>query len=366
MKFLFVVNNYPPSQGGVQTHVASLAESLASVGNSCIVVTIGSPSNDQMINGVRVVTIAGYLRVGNVLSFPRLGTAKTLRSLISDEEIDCVSVHTRFFPMTWLGVDAAKEEGCVSILTEHGSGFVKGIPFLIKLLSWAVDVSLGRRALRRATLRLAISSSAQNFVRQLSGMESTVFHNAILTHTWIPNRFVAHSRLIFIGRIVNGKGWKDAVNVFNAIAAEDPLLELEIFGSGPEMGKMVSAVAQSPFSQRMHIRGPQPSALVARALAGSVLLNPTMLAEGFQTTLIEAFVSGARVVTYPTPGIVELKNSGASIWVADDVGTLVECTRLALASPSIRPSDREILTWDWSLRSAQFAEIANEARGDES
>jgi glycosyltransferase involved in cell wall biosynthesis len=327
-------------------------------GNTCVVVTVGSERQDRLVNGVRVVTVPGSFRIGDVLSFPKLGTARYLRRLIKDEEIDCVSVHTRFFPMTWIGVEAARKQKCPSVLTEHGSDFVRGVTGLTGLLSRLVDVTLGRRALRRATIRLAISVPAQRFVRRLSGKDSGVFHNAIFTSRWIPSSYEAHNRLVFIGRIVPGKGWAEAVAAFNVIAQSNQSLHLEIFGSGPDAGKLAKKVDASPYSGRISIMGAQPPSVLAERLSGAVLLNPTKLAEGFQTVLIEALVSGAKIVTFETPGINEMRESGARLWLACDMHSLVEAAELALSSPVAKPDPKDVSEWDWTTRSRQFVSIA--------
>lgn len=339
-------------------HVANLAESLVLLGNTCTVVTLGKQNKEQIVNGVKVITIPGFLNIGSVFSFPRLGTTGFLKKLIQEERIDCVSVHTRFFPLTWLGIRAADSTDTVSIITEHGSDFVRGVSGPIKLASRAVDWTLGRWALRTAQKRLAISDPSRKFVKRISGKESSVFFNAIQTSQWEPNVFSAQQSLVFIGRLVPDKGWRESVYVFNTIADDYPALTLEIFGSGPETRAVEELVEASPHKERIHLYGSQPASVIKEKLSGAVLLNPTRLAEGFQTTLLEAFASGARIVTFQTPGISELLNSGATLWESKDFDQLVEHSVMALkARPSV-PSKESLQRWDWKTRALQFQEIA--------
>lgn len=358
MNFLFVVNNYPPSQGGVQIHVANLAESLVRLGNTCIVVTLGNQKQEQTVNGVTVISIPGFLNIGSVFSFPRWGTIGFLKKLIQKERIDCVSVHTRFFPLTWLGIRAADNTNTLSIITEHGSDFVRGVSTPIKIASRAVDWTLGRWALRTARKRLAISGASQKFVKQISGKESSVFFNAIQTALWVPTVFSAKQSLVFIGRLVPDKGWRESVYVFNTLAEDNPGLTLDIFGSGPETLAARELVEASPHKDRIQLYGSQPATVIKEKLSGAVLLNPTRLAEGFQTTLLEAFASGTRIVTYKTPGISELLSSGAMIWESKDLDQLVEHSMIALKAKPAVPSKESLKRWDWVTRAHQFQEIA--------
>lgn len=353
-----MVNNYPPSQGGVQIHVANLAESLVLLGNTCTVVTLGKQEKEQIVNGVKVISIPGFLNIGSVFSFPQIGTTGFLKKLIQQERIDCVSVHTRFFPLTWLGIRAADTTGTVSIITEHGSDFVRGVSIPIKLASRAVDWTLGRWALRTAQKRLAISDPSRKFVKKISGKESSIFFNAIQTSNWEPAVFEAKQSLVFIGRLVPDKGWRESVDAFNAIADDNPALKLEIFGSGPESRAAEEIVEASPYKERIHLHGSQPASVIKEKLSGAVLLNPTRLAEGFQTTLLEAFASGARIVTFQTPGISELLKSGATLWESKDFDQLVEHSIIALNTMPLAPSKESLKRWDWKTRALQFQEIA--------
>lgn len=358
MRFLFAVNNYPPHRGGVENHVESLAQQLVKLGHICTVVTLAAQESDTVQKGVRVVSLKSHFNIGSVFSFPAWGTRRKLTHLARELRIDCVSVHTRFFPMTWVGIAVARSARRPSLLTEHGSNFVSGVSAPVALASRLVDVTLGRRALRRATGVLAISDASQRFVQRLARRQSTVFNNAIFIQDWWPQSPVHQERLVFVGRLVPGKGWSETVQAFNALAGEFPNLELDVFGNGPEDSSLSELVAQSPFLSRITVHGAQPKAIIQPVLAGSIFVNPTTLSEGFQTTLIEAAVAQARIVTYPTPGLPELAASGAQITMASNSDHLVSSIRVALTQSTISTSVDRALVWDWSIRAMEFVALA--------
>ncbi|MDO5496001.1 MAG: glycosyltransferase family 4 protein, partial [bacterium] len=157
MRIAFVVNNYPPRSGGVEFHVAALARHLTGRGHEVTVVTLAERPSVTTEDGIHVIRLRERLRIGDVLGFPPPGTARRLRQMFRARGIELVSVHTRFFPLTWLGVDAARATGIPVILTEHGSDHVSSDSRLISSAARGVDQTLGRRALKRADQVLAVS-----------------------------------------------------------------------------------------------------------------------------------------------------------------------------------------------------------------
>ena len=90
--------------------------------------------------------------------------------------------------------------------TEHGSDFVRGVSLPIAVASRLIDLTAGRRVLRRASLVLAVSEGVQRFVERLAGVASRLFPNAIDTAEWLAGRCGADRsgarRLVYLGRLV--------------------------------------------------------------------------------------------------------------------------------------------------------------------
>ena len=359
---LFAVNNYPPHSGGVEQHVAQLAAQLVADGHRVTVVTLSDQQTDSIEAGVRVIRERRHGNIGDVLSFPRPGAAHWLAKLIQREHVDIVSVHTRFFPMTWAGVRAARSAGVPCVLTEHGSAHVRGVSATVAAASRIVDWTFGRRALRQATLRLAVSADAARFVEQLSGRTARVFPNAIDVSFWRLGSEQPTQRFVFVGRLVPGKGWLEAVEAFELAAAGAPGFELHLIGDGPGAGVLRDRVRRSPVSARIVVHGRMAHDEIRQLLARQWLVNPTSLAEGFQTTLLEAAVAGAGIISYPAPGLVDISASGASVRVASSVD---ELTALLVAASKIKPNklrDRDAEQWGWPVRARQYAELAEGIR----
>lgn len=358
MRIAFVVNNYPPKTGGVETHVHSLAQHLHSLGHEILVITLAEQAETVVNDGIQVVRMREHLRVGDVLGFPSLGTTRRVARLLEEHRIEAVSVHTRFFPMTWIGLRAARRVGAAVVHTEHGSDHVVSPSALISTLSRVVDHTLGRRVLRSADDVLGVSESVTAFVRRLSGREAHVFYNAIdaSPSTEGPPRPAEFDRLVFVGRLVAGKGADVFVDLVADLAAVNPATKAIMLGDGPDRGEIEDQVQRSGAQERITLRGRVTPEEVRRELRGSILVNPTTLAEGFQTTLLEALDAGGRVATYDVPGAALLRKQGHPIEVSarKDRDALRDAI---LAVRDVDATAAPLRGWYWDDRAGEYAEI---------
>jgi len=362
----FVVNNYLPSVGGVEFHVAALAKQLAILGARVTIFCLDNETPSELDANPRIVRLRCSPAVGGVLAWPWPGTTRTIRRLLGSSPVTAVSTHTRFFPMSFIGVRLARGLRVPAIHTEHGSAAVKGVSPLVAVASAAVDRTLGRMVLRGATRVLCISEGAKGFVKALSGVDGEVFHNAIDTTAFTPPAVTAGSRtrLVYVGRVVPGKGWELALSTAERLAANHPDVELHIVGDGIDRDTLSARAAASPLGGRVVIHGQQPAGRIAELLQGSVFLNPTVLSEGFQTTLLEAVAAGAAVVSTPVGAARYLLDAGADVRLADaaDADAWLAHAEAALLSPVSAPSPSLIASFDWKQRAAEYLAVVNSVR----
>ena len=372
----FIVTNYPPRVGGVEKHVGALATQLVALGHRVTVFTLSDEPGVSVEDGIRVHRLPRRFPVAEVIAFPPLGTSRRLRRALRESGATVVSTHTRFFPMTWIGTRTARRVGIPSIHTEHGSDHVRAASPLVESASRAVDRTLGRRALRRATQVLAVSKDAAAFVRRLSGVESRLFYNAIDLDEWsvatgdLPAEATAPTRVVFVGRLVPGKGW----DTFLAACAEiqDTMrargVEAHVLGGGPDLEQCRQRVADLGIGDLTHVEGAVDSARVKEMLTGAVLVNASVLAEGFGITLLEAMAVGAQIVSYPIPAAPALLEAGAPVRIVDppSVEELARQVADALDHPQPRVSDDVLAAWSWETRAREYAAEMDDVVGRES
>ena len=370
MRFAFIVNNYPPRTGGVELHVQALARELIRKGHEVTVVTLGSTPGLRDDAGVAVLTLPERFRVADILGFPLPGTRYRLSGLLRRQEIDIVSVHTRFFPMSFVGWRAARRAKVPVIHTEHGSDHVSSDSFVIRLASKAVDITLGRLVLRGADRVLGVSEAVVAFVRRLAGVNAQVFYNAIaidpgsaerapMTHTGAVTRA---NHLVFVGRIVPGKGWDVYLDVLSRLKRDGVQVTGEVLGDGVDLAELQRQVGLSDLQNAISVRGRVPQEEVRNALRGATLVNPTILSEGFQTTLLEAIAEDGCVVTYSVPGAATLARAGAPVIISAErtADSLYLALEGMLREPPAPASGSFIESWTWPARAEEYIGIARD------
>lgn len=359
---LFVVNNYPPRVGGVELHVAALTRELVVLGHHATVLTLSETPSDVVEDGVRVIRIRQGRSIGGVFAFPHGGDYRRAVAGLSGSGVTAVSTQTRFFPMTWRGVAAGRALGVPVIHTEHGSDFVSGVAPHVALASRAVDVTFGRRALRRADVVLGVSERVVAFVRRLAGVDARTFYNAIESVPVDPADPPSRPVLVFVGRLVEGKGADRALEAFQRLAGTRDDARLVVLGDGPLRPALEVSASTLGIADRVDFRGRVAPATVMQELAGAVLVNPSTLSEGFQTTLIEAAASGGQIVTYPLAGVTALAEGGAPVHVVEsrDPEALAAAMAEALDAPKPRWTMEEARRWTWERRAQEYLGVVAE------
>jgi glycosyltransferase involved in cell wall biosynthesis len=225
------------------------------------------------------------------------------------------------------------------------------------MASRLIDITLGRYVLTSATDVLGVSHAVVNFVKRLSGRTAEVFYNAV--HIPVNVEKSRKNRLVFVGRIVARKGWELALEIAQKIHWEGnvPQFEAVFLGEGNEMALLRRKERSiENDSHWLHILGRVTPDEVTKWLSGAVLVNPTTLSEGFQTTLLEALVVDAQIVTYPVPGSEILISQGAPVSVleTDDPEAWTETIRNALLCPAAPVSESVLEFWSWTKRAEQY------------
>ena len=359
MKVAFVVNTFPPRMGGLEQHLGALSSGLSKLGHSVVVVTIANRPGVRSDGEVAVLSGQARFPIADVISFPNVGTTNRVARFLDEQRVDVVSTHTRFFPMSLVGVRAAGRSGIPVVHTEHGSGFVASDDPAVFVGSRAVDMTMGRYVLRHADRVLGVSEEAASFAARLGCRSTDVFFNAIPE---VSGRGPAEDRpshLVFVGRLVPGKGWDVFLRVVAAVRALGFDVDAEVLGDGPDRCKAEQMVSALGLAGVVRVLGRVSPEEVRRSLSGATLVNPTTLSEGFQTTLLEALAERGRVVTYEVPGAFLLQGQGFPVVTAKkrDTESMVEAVVLLLSDPPALLAPRAMQRWMWPQRVLEYEAI---------
>ena len=283
--------------------------------------------------------------VADIWSLPALGAARGLPQQLRAWHADVVSVHTRFFPATWLGIAAAHRAHVPVVLTEHGGGPVHSRSPAADAAARSVDTTMGRWAWRRADTVLAVSKRSAQFVERGSGRRPAVVGNGVDQDFWSagPEPGSPRPRVVFVGRLVEEKGWRE----FLRVVAELPEpWHGVIAGDGPDIADVRSVVARAGLSQRVQIPGRLDREALRDLYRDGILVNPSTAAEGLQTTLLEAAAAGGRIATYDVGGVDEVVAAGAHLIHTPPTATHLRDAVLDLAPLTLRPR-ADLSPWSW-------------------
>ncbi|MDP9220026.1 MAG: glycosyltransferase family 4 protein [Actinomycetota bacterium] len=359
MHVAVIATNYPPHRGGVEQHLAALGRRLVARGVRCTVVCLGADPAERVEDGVTVRTLRRRLDLGQVLAVPDPAAWRRTTRDLSRAGVTHISTHTRFFPMSLLGVRLAARLGVPSVHTEHGAGSVRTGRAAMDRGAELVDRTLGRRVLSRATTVLAVSARSAQFVNDLSGRTAEVIGNAVDLAAWRPAEPPApQRRLVFAGRLAREKGWADFLDAVESVRDLQGVSAV-VAGAGADLPAVRRAVADRQLAGLVHVAGPLETAELAQQLAGAVYVNPSRAAEGFQLTQLEAAAAGAQVVTYDVGVARELAASGAPVIVVPDgdVAALARATRAALTDPQPAATPEQLRQWDWETLADRYLDV---------
>ncbi len=362
MRIAFVVNTYPPRLGGLEQHLLHLTQGLAKLGHEVTVLTVGTPTGTRTDNKVKVLTGRANFPVADVISFPNLGARRRITAFLRSGNFDVVSVHTRFFPMSFVGVRAARAARIPAVHTEHGSGFVASDSPIIGPASKLVDLTLGRYVLRHAARVLGVSQEAAAFAERLGAPHADVFYNAITPSEATEKPADRPGHLVFVGRMVPGKGWDSYLEAVTNLRAQGHRVSGEMLGAGADLDAARELAKKLGVDGVVALPGRVPADQVRTSLAGATLVNPTVLSEGFQTTMLEAVAESGRVVTFPVPGAEVLREAGMPVVITGErtASSLTHALDSYLREPPVLAAPDLINAWTWPQRVREYAAILDD------
>lgn len=118
--------------------------------------------------------------------------------------------------------------------------------------------------------------------------------------------------LLFVGRLMPGKGILDVVRAVARVNATVPC-RLLVAGDGPSASDVAQAVEQLGIGANVRLLGYVSGPELARCYGeADALVLPTYLPEGFPTVLLEAMSAGLPIVTTAVRGIADRLEEGVN------------------------------------------------------
>jgi phosphatidylinositol alpha-mannosyltransferase len=334
--------------GGAQTHVRELAEQLLRRDHDVVVLAPvrGRPADPWLVRVGRPVDLR--YNASNVPIDPRPWSRRPVREALAAFGPHVVHVHEPLAPSTGLW---ALLEARVPVVGTFHSGAAPA-----RLVDLAAP--LLRRIARRLTIRIAVSEAARRFAEPRIGGPFEIVPNGLDWRRFAtaePADLGAGTKLLFVGRLDERKGFPVAVAAFARLAAVRPDVRLIVAGDGPQrtaVGKLPDGVRS-----RVTMLGAVPNVDLPPYHASSDLyVGPAVGGESFGVVLLEAMAAGLPVVASDVPGYDEVVRDGVDGLLVSprDPDALAAAIGKVLDDPELArrlgaAGTERAATFDWSL-----------------
>ena len=329
-------------------HVRELAPRLAERGHHVVALApVRDHADEPWVAAVGRPVDIPY-NASNAPIDPRPWSRRRVRRVLDRFSPDVVHVHEPLTPSTSMW--ATLESPAPVVATFH-SGATRS-----RLFDLAAPGL--RRVARRLEVRIAVSEAAADFVRERIGGSFEVVPNGVdvarfMTAT--PADLGEGTKLLFVGRLDERKGFPTAVAAFARLAADRPGLRLIVAGDGPDRG------AADGLDPEVRDRVTFLGSVLNRDLppihaACDVYLGTSVGGESFGIVLVEALAAGLPVVASAIPGYDEVVRDGVEALLVQprDPGALAEAaTRVlddpALAAALVAAGHDRAASFDWEI-----------------
>ncbi len=314
MRILHLSDHYPPVLGGIENHVAELAQRQAARGDEVTVLTSTAASAEGWHSDDHgPVTVR---RVASTLEGARTGL----------DSYDVVHAHMS----VWAPFAAP-----LAAMTAHN-----GTPTLItvhSLWNWlgpVPAVAAGLHGILRAPVQwTAVSHVAADQVsRRLPGRPSVgVLTNAVelSPRGATPRRSVdAPVRLVTTMRIARRKRPLPMLRMFEQVRDSSTRpVSLTIVGEGPQRPRVEEQLRRRGLEQAVHLTGRLDAPQVREHLDDADLYVAPAVLESFGLAALEARCAGLPVVGYASSGLSEFIAQGQEGWLCESDADMVSRLR---------------------------------------
>jgi glycosyltransferase involved in cell wall biosynthesis len=137
-------------------------------------------------------------------------------------------------------------------------------------------------------------------------------------------------------QLIERKGHRVLLQALPALLADEPRLQLLLFGQGPLAADLQRRIAAAGLSERVHLTGFRDD-LPELMPCLTLLVHPALM-EGLGIALLQAAAAGVPVVASRVGGIPEAVADGASgvLVPPGDAAALTQAIRRLLANPELR------------------------------
>ena len=336
MKKILIFSPYYKSHiGGLEAFVEDLNNELLKSTSDVEIVTITSliPGNQTKVeinNRLKIVRLPFFEIIDN-FPVPKFWNKdfKEMYRKVLNNDYDLIISHTRFFLTSLMACFLAKRKKIKWIHIEHGSDFVQTNNLFIKLIAWVYDQMLGKLVFKLADEIISVSEAVSDFVFRLSKRESRIFYRGFnfneitkVKPKKIINKYKDYFKIIFIGRLINGKGTADLIDTLAKLSINKKWVCF-VIGDGDCREKLEQQVKNKKIVDKIIFLGECSHQKTLEMLKGSDLLINPSYTEGIPTTVLEAAILEKPVLATDVGGTRECFYKKISLLKPGDIDSLL-------------------------------------------
>lgn len=306
MKVVQVTTQYPPQSGGVESHVAHLAEGLVERGHEVTVHTA-----DARIDGERRDSRNG-VRVRRHRAFAPNGAfhvAPGILNAVRQSNADVLHAHNyHSLPLLFAALGAG-DTPLVATTHYHGASASQ---FRDTLLS--IYEPIGSLALSRASTVIAVSDWERRQLLQDFDVDARVIPNGLDVNRFANVSPAGRSSkyVLFVGRLERYKGVQHVVRALPRME-----YELIIAGTGPYREELETIASNVGVEERVHFLGHVSDESLPDLYASAEAFVTMSSFEAYGMTVSEALTAGTACVVRESGALTEWAERADCIGVSD-------------------------------------------------
>lgn len=314
MNIVFATPGYPPSTGGVETHVHEIATRLVARDHDVTVVTgdarrVDTPRRERR-EGVRVVRCRGIAPNDAFHLAP--GVARAVR------QVDADIVHAHNYHALVLPFAALGAWNQLLVVTPH---YHAGSASSMRDRLLSVYHPVGRQILRSADAVVAVSEWERDRLREDFSVAAQVIPNGIDLERFAGTKPYEHERpyLLMVGRLEEYKGVQHALTALSEL----PEYDLLIAGSGPYRETLERLARERDVADRVEFLGYVDEDELPRLYAGAEVYLALSDFEAYGLTVGEALAAGTPCVVRGVGGLTNWLGRDGIVEASDTTPTTV-------------------------------------------
>ena len=337
MRILHVTDVYLPRLGGIEAHVADLADAQRLAGDVVDILTLtSSPGPDRRF------VIAPP---SNANAWTKAAFIRQYRTYGGNHGYDVIHVHcSAISPLCFATITAARTP---TLITVHS--LWRRYTALYRAADYALRWS------RLPVIWSAVSETAATDVRRAAAtpLDVAVLPNGVDLGAWGVSRTAReadHLRIVSVMRLAARKRPIPLLRVLHALRQAVPSttrLSATIAGDGPQLARMQRYLRRHNMTTWVTLVGQLTRSEVAAVLANSdVFVAPATL-ESFGIAALEARVAGLTVVGRANTGLSDFVGEGGVLLDSDQAMTRALIAMACGAALADVPNDRNLNSLSW-------------------